>query len=186
MNDWSKPCLNGECFYDLPSSSGGSGFVKLSGQPGAIKDITPAAGWEVLDCKHDQEAQSIRLVCKGDAEGCNHLLNEPVGSIVRLPETCGKMAFARISAVEAAKDQAIPSSILPSVVRRDGSVAQVKMLHVDLDYEAVDQEKHGEISFVVAGINIPGIQGDFVIDHAALQARDQSDFVTKGLEQISN
>lgn len=28
-NDWAKPCFDGECAYDLPESSGGSGILKL-------------------------------------------------------------------------------------------------------------------------------------------------------------
>ncbi|KAF4568609.1 hypothetical protein EYR36_010621 [Pleurotus pulmonarius] len=30
-NDWSKPCFDGECAYDLLPSSGGSGIIKLCG-----------------------------------------------------------------------------------------------------------------------------------------------------------
>ncbi len=30
-NDWSKPCFNGECAYDLPDHRGQSGTIKLVG-----------------------------------------------------------------------------------------------------------------------------------------------------------
>lgn len=39
----------------------------------AITDITPAAGWVVLDCDANAVSQEIRLVCNSDdaeAVGC--------------------------------------------------------------------------------------------------------------------
>lgn len=55
----------------------------------AISDITGAAGWEILGCSPDAEAQDIRLVCKSDSShDCAHLYQNigAVGKIVRLPE----------------------------------------------------------------------------------------------------
>lgn len=41
-NDWSKPCFNGECAYDLPDHLGQSGTVKLVGIPTFLFDSVVA------------------------------------------------------------------------------------------------------------------------------------------------
>lgn len=66
--------------------------LQFSSNPHAMADITPAAGWVVLDCDPHALVQDIRLVCKGDdaeGAGCNHLFNgvDPVDKYVRLPES---------------------------------------------------------------------------------------------------
>ncbi|KAF7794340.1 hypothetical protein EIP86_005474 [Pleurotus ostreatoroseus] len=58
-----------------------------SGPSSAISDITPAAGWTILDCDPNSMAQDIRVVCTGDAASCNHIYQGgAVGTLVRLPE----------------------------------------------------------------------------------------------------
>ncbi|KAJ8482939.1 hypothetical protein ONZ45_g14772 [Pleurotus djamor] len=96
-NSWDKPCFNGECAYDLPDHKAQSGTVKLFAKsPYAIADITPAAGWVVLDCDPNALEQEIRLVCKSDdaeGAGCNHFFDGghgPVDKYVRLPESVSR------------------------------------------------------------------------------------------------
>lgn len=103
-NDWTKvrdpmgpkksqlnfpqPCLSGECFYDLPQSTGTSGTMRVWGASEAISDITTAAGWTILDCDANALSQNIRLVCTGADEDCNHLFSGAgaVHTLVRLPQ----------------------------------------------------------------------------------------------------
>lgn len=57
------------------------------GSSSAISDITPAAGWTILDCDPNAISQEIRLVCTGDEETCNHIYQGGCQStLVRLPE----------------------------------------------------------------------------------------------------
>lgn len=157
-NDWSKPCLSGVCFYDLPTSDvGASGTLKIWGSPDAITDITTAAGWEIIDCKPDVTTQDIRLVCTGD-EKCDHLYKNigAEGKIVRLPENCGSNAFAHISRAWVPEDQSIPQNIAKRLVRRDGVEPEVKALRLDTNFAAADPSKVGDVNFALTGANVPG------------------------------
>jgi hypothetical protein len=71
------------------------------GSDNAISDITPAAGWEIIDCSPDALQQDIRLVCKDDSSAnCAHLYggtttnnNGAVGKVVRLFENVSLFGF---------------------------------------------------------------------------------------------
>ncbi|KAF9496506.1 hypothetical protein BDN71DRAFT_1357912, partial [Pleurotus eryngii] len=81
--------------------------------PHAITDITPAAGWVVLDCDPHALVKDIRLVCKGDnteGPGCNHLFNgrDPVDKYVQLPKSCLQSSFGRINKSWVHTDQSVP------------------------------------------------------------------------------
>lgn len=62
----------------------------LSTQDGSISsisDLTPAAGWTVLDCEPDSREQVLRVVCHDPSKGCDHLyLNGAEHTFVRLPK----------------------------------------------------------------------------------------------------
>ncbi|KAL0959620.1 hypothetical protein HGRIS_011323 [Hohenbuehelia grisea] len=118
VNDWSQPCFNHTCTYHLPREEG-QGTLKLWGPPGTISDITPSAGWEILDCDPHKKEQEIRIVCK-DGASCEHLNSHdgPEGKIVRLPESCGKMAFARIRRSWVHDDQTIPHHVARHLSKR--------------------------------------------------------------------
>ncbi|KAG6862118.1 hypothetical protein C0995_005930 [Termitomyces sp. Mi166 len=168
LNDWSKACLNGECAYDLPDTNGQSaGALKISGSPDAISDITPAAGWTILDCSPSVLAQDIRLVCSSDESqsNCNHLFrkNGAVGKLVRLPETCGKSAFARVAQYSVSKDQSIPQAISRSILRRSNTKPLVISLHLDTNFGAIDPSVYGDVSIAIQGTTIPGAPGNFTV-----------------------
>ncbi|KAF5370996.1 hypothetical protein D9615_010020 [Tricholomella constricta] len=169
LNDWSKPCFQGECFYDLPASDGhASGSLKIWGSPDAITDITAAAGWTILGCSPDALAQDIRLVCDSDdtgSSGCNHLYQSvgAVGKIVRLPESCGKSAFARISKAWVPEDQSIPKDIARRLVRRQGVQPRVQALALDTNFAAVDPATNGEVSIAIQGSTVPGAEGNLTV-----------------------
>lgn len=107
VNDWSQPCLQGICSYDISQSNSSLGGTLIivsaidmtkdldakliiflqSGAPSAISDITPAAGWDILNCSSDTTAQTIRIICTGDGANCEHLnQNGAKDTLVRLPE----------------------------------------------------------------------------------------------------
>ncbi|KAH6904652.1 hypothetical protein BKA70DRAFT_1108941 [Coprinopsis sp. MPI-PUGE-AT-0042] len=159
-NDWSKACLDGVCYYDLPSTSGqpSSGSLKIWGSSDAITDITAAAGWEILDCQKDALSQDIRLVCTGNDDSCAHLYKTigAEGKVVRLPENCGSNAFAHISRAWVPENQSIPDNVAKKLVRRDGTQPEVKALHIDTDFAAVDAKKTGPVNFALTGSNVPG------------------------------
>ncbi|KAF8896684.1 hypothetical protein BD779DRAFT_1433082, partial [Infundibulicybe gibba] len=166
-NDWSQPCHSGICILklifilsDIPATAGGpSGTLKIWGSPTSISDITPASGWEIIGCSPDALAQNIRLVC----QRCDHLFQGigAEGKIVRLPESCGKNAFARVANAWVPADQSIPPSISTRVARRDGQAPTVQALTIDTNFEGVDhQSRTGTVTFAIQGATIPGAAGD--------------------------
>ncbi|KAF7329581.1 hypothetical protein MKEN_00221000 [Mycena kentingensis (nom. inval.)] len=157
-NDWSKPCISGQCSYDLSTNGTSSGTMTIWGDVGAISDITEAADWEILGCDPDALSQEIRIVCRTEgSKACAHLYEAAgaVNKIIRLPESCGGSAFARISKSWIPEDQSIPSSIARRIVRRAGTPPQVKALAFDTDFDSVDYSKTGAINFAIQGSNVP-------------------------------
>ncbi|KAJ2912665.1 hypothetical protein MD484_g7761, partial [Candolleomyces efflorescens] len=188
LNDWSKPCLSGVCFYDLPSSAGeASGTLQITGSADSITDITTAAGWEILDCQKDALSQDIRLVCSGEQSECDHLYQSigAVGKIARLPERCGENAFAHISRAWVPADQSIPEQIARRLVRRDGVTPEVKALHIDTDFAAADTAKIGTVGFTIQAANVPGAAASESVPTSltALEKR-QFGFIKKALAAI--
>ncbi|KAF9466288.1 hypothetical protein BDZ94DRAFT_1306284 [Collybia nuda] len=166
VNDWSQPCLSGVCSYDLPASAGSSsGTLKIWGPKDAISDITTAAGWEILGCSPDTLEQDIRLVCASDdssTTGCAHLYENSgaEGKIVRLPEACGKNAFARVAKAWVPADQSIPPGLERRLARRGQMQPQVKALRLDTKFAAVNPSKAGIVNFAIKGATIPGANGE--------------------------
>ncbi|KAK7457234.1 hypothetical protein VKT23_010536 [Stygiomarasmius scandens] len=161
-NDWTQPCFNGQCAYSTDLGS-----FKIWGSPDAITDITTAAGWEILNCDPNALTQDIRLVCT-NPDGCGHFYSAsgPVGKLVRLPQNCGKSAFARISRNWVHEDQSLPSNLARSIRRRDGTTPDVQGLAVDTDFAAVDPAQNGNVSIAIEGSNVPGAVGDAEITPA--------------------
>ncbi|KAJ7143851.1 hypothetical protein C8R44DRAFT_759017 [Mycena epipterygia] len=183
-NDWTKPCLEGECFYDLPESSGVSGTMRVWGPATAISDITTAAGWTILDCDPTALSQNIRLVCTGDASNCDHLFQGTgaANTLVRLPKNCGASAFARVSRNWIHADQSLPLDVAAQLARRDDT-SLVQGLAVDTNFADVDPT-NGNVSIAVAGTTVPGQNGNLTVTPppAAPVRRHQRDFVqTRGL-----
>ncbi|KAF9495226.1 hypothetical protein BDN71DRAFT_1589895 [Pleurotus eryngii] len=121
-----------------------------------MTDITPAAGWVILDCDPNALDQTIRLVCMNeDEEACRHLYAHggPQDKVVRLPESCGAGPFARIAHLSTAEDQNIPAHVSPKIVRRGSATPQVISLGVDTNWLSIDTENRGEVQFRIAGIN---------------------------------
>ncbi|KAF4580502.1 hypothetical protein EYR38_003100 [Pleurotus pulmonarius] len=161
-NDWSKPCFNGECAYDLPEhSNSGLGALKIAGSPKSITDITSAAGWVVLDCDPHALEQEIRLVCQSDDDAddtaCNHVFDHwgPEDKIVRLPESCGAGPFARIAAASLASNQDLPAHAEGKVVRRSGIPPVIHSFKIDTNFDLVDVDKVGPINFAFVGLTAP-------------------------------
>ncbi|KAG5641981.1 hypothetical protein DXG03_003834 [Asterophora parasitica] len=181
LNDWKKPCFQGECFYDLPDNNGrrGAGSLKIWGSPNAISDITAAAGWTVIGCSADALVQDIRLVCNSEEAQarCNHLYRKlgATGKLVRLPENCGKSAFARVARAWTPKDQSIPADIVPRIVRRAGVQPLVLALTLDTDFAAIDPDVNGEVSIAITGSTIPGAEGNLTIIPGTGEGDDDSD-----------
>ncbi|KAF9490018.1 hypothetical protein BDN71DRAFT_1400664, partial [Pleurotus eryngii] len=161
-NDWSKPCFNGECAYDLPEhSNSGLGALRIAGSPKSITDVTSAAGWVVLDCDPHLLEQEIRLVCQSDDDvddtACNHVFDHwgPEDKIVRLPESCGAGPFARIAAASLAANQDLPAHAEGKVVRRSGIPPVIHSFKIDTNFDLVDVEKVGPINFAFVGLTAP-------------------------------
>ncbi|KAF8064456.1 hypothetical protein FPV67DRAFT_223610 [Lyophyllum atratum] len=167
-NDWNKPCFDGECFYDLPDADRrGTGSLKLWGSPNAISDITAAAGWTIIGCSPDALVQDIRIVCNSDEAEfrCNHLYRSigAAGKLVRLPEECGKSAFARVARAWVPKDQSIPSDIAQRIARRAGVQPLVMALTLDTNFAAIDPAITGVVSIAITGSTIPGAEGNLTV-----------------------
>ncbi|KAL4262889.1 hypothetical protein AB1N83_005597 [Pleurotus pulmonarius] len=187
-NNWDKPCFDGECAYDIPDHTGQSGTIKLfASNPRAIADITPAAGWVVLDCDPHALVQDIRLVCKGDdseGAGCNHLFNggDPVDKYVRLPESCSQSSFGRINKFWVHDDQSVPEH--HGVVRRDNVAPQVFAISIDDKFDQIDYTKHGDVRYVAYGVSAPGVDTNFAIPDDISDPNAAKRFLTKAVDDL--
>ncbi|KAJ7474870.1 hypothetical protein FB451DRAFT_1246877 [Mycena latifolia] len=161
-NDWTKPCLEGECFWDLPESTGVSGTMRVWGAATAISDITTAAGWTILDCDPDALAQDIRLVCTGAASDCDHLFQAgATNTLVRLPNNCGKSPFARVTRSWVHADQSVPAVVASQLARRDDT-ALVQGLAVDTNFADADPA-NGDVNIAISGTTVPGQTGNLTV-----------------------
>ncbi|KAM6495268.1 hypothetical protein JOM56_009891 [Amanita muscaria] len=159
-NDWSVPCTSGACSYDLPANNkSSSGTLKIWGSQSAISDITPVAGWHILGCDRNATAQDIRLICTSSSAPCDHLFDNggAEGKVIRLPENCGKNAFARVAKSWISEDQAIPTRVAADIQRRDGKLSHVQALSFDTHFHAIDATKMGQVSFAIQAATIPGV-----------------------------
>ncbi|CCM02698.1 uncharacterized protein FIBRA_04804 [Fibroporia radiculosa] len=153
VNDWSKPCFDGSCSYDLSGPVTGS--VHLTGASSAISDLTEAAGWAILDCNSTGTAQDIRATCVNSTAGCDHLYQgNAVGTIVRLPENCTTMPFARVANIWDHDNQTSPLSRRGRFSRRD-DYPTVKGISLDTSFSAIDPSEAGSVSFFFHGTSAP-------------------------------
>ncbi|KAN0134687.1 hypothetical protein V8E53_007472 [Lactarius tabidus] len=149
-NDWLAPCLQGNCSWDLPSDSGTSGTLQIWGPTTAISDITSAAGWQITHCDPSATAQDIQLVCPDANTDCDHLFQDgAVDTIVRLPDECGPMPFARV-ANHWTNQSNTPSS---RAITTRASDAEVHSLTLDTNFSAVSPSPNGSVYFTVQGLN---------------------------------
>ncbi|KLO14786.1 hypothetical protein SCHPADRAFT_939206 [Schizopora paradoxa] len=149
-NDWSKACLSGSCSFDIEASpTSMEGTMKISGASSAISDITPAAGWQILDCTDTTNSQTIHLVCTDDSLGCNHLFeNGAQDTIVRLPQNCGSGPFVRVVDHWIPSERSIPANTIPRLPKRTSPSLQVHALELDDKFENM-AGTHGNVSFTV-------------------------------------
>ncbi|KAJ8520482.1 hypothetical protein ONZ45_g2711 [Pleurotus djamor] len=132
-------------------------------QTGAgITDITPAAGWIILDCDPHSLDQEIRLVCSDanqEEAGCSHLFKSGGAEhkVVRLPESCTSAPFMRIAESRVAEDQALPQHVSNKIRKRDGAPPTVHILRVDGQWALSDVSKVGEVAFSFMGVNAPDV-----------------------------
>ncbi|KAI0727074.1 hypothetical protein C8Q72DRAFT_925596 [Fomitopsis betulina] len=151
LNDWTKACLAGECSYDLAASS-----LHISGSPTAISDLTSAAGWQILDCDANSTAQDIRAVCADHNASCDHLFQGgAVGTIVRLPENCTTMPFARVAKVWDHENQTRDIRRLGRFYIT-GASTNVKGISLDTNFSAVDVSQFGNVTFAIQASGSPG------------------------------
>ncbi|KAI0092175.1 hypothetical protein BDY19DRAFT_884355 [Irpex rosettiformis] len=169
-NDWSIPCLSGQCSYDLQNSTA-SGSLQLSGSPNAISDLTTAAGWTILDCNSTQVNQDIRVVCTGNTDDCGHLYSGGAeNKLVRLPQNCGAMPFARVAKEWTHENQTIPAQVQATIQKRDNSSTStptVRGIRLDVNFAAIDPTKNGNVTMFIQGSNAAGGNGNFTVTPAA-------------------
>ncbi|KAJ7929627.1 hypothetical protein B0H13DRAFT_1964126 [Mycena leptocephala] len=180
-NDWTKPCIEGECFYDLPESSGVSGTMRVWGSATKISDITTAAGWTILNCDPSALQQDIRLVCTGDSATCGHLFQDgAVNTLVRLPQNCGANAFARVGRSWVPEDQSVPANVARQLSRRQDAPV-VQALALDTDFAAAGGDPADPVNIAIAGTNVPGQTGNLTVTPPAPAPQRRSRLQRRGL-----
>ncbi|KAF7368705.1 USP domain-containing protein [Mycena venus] len=152
-NDWGIAC-KGECSYDIPDTVV-SGTLKISGASNAVSDITAAGGWTILSCDASSLAQDIRLVCQ--SSDCEHLFegHGAIDTLIRLPETCGSSAFARVANIQVDPNQTLPADIKATISPAGNITTTVFIMSVDTNFAAIDSTKTGPVSFSLEGYNFP-------------------------------
>ncbi|KAL5520933.1 hypothetical protein ACEPAF_2936 [Sanghuangporus sanghuang] len=174
-NDWSVPCLGGWCSYDVPASANSmAATIQITGSTSAISDITSAAGWEILNCTSDSDAQDIRLVCSGDQTSCSHLFdNGAEHTVVRLPPQCGSVPFAHVTFCGESDDQSMPDHVKSRIMRRDGTTPPVHALSFNANFDEIPSSQHGNVSMLVFGSTIPGFNGNATTTPAGSRRRSR-------------
>ncbi|KAH9894966.1 hypothetical protein C8Q73DRAFT_645192 [Cubamyces lactineus] len=157
-----EPCF-GECNWTIDSHSA-SGIVRISGPDSAVSDISPSAGWSIIDCDRHAADQDIRLVCQDPSRGCAHVyLNGAQDTLVRLPENCGSMPFAVVAREWwTHSNQSIPQQL--ELARRDNaSLAEVKGMSLTTKFGSIGTARHGVVNVFLVGSSIPGVADDFLV-----------------------
>ncbi|KAK7052587.1 USP domain-containing protein [Favolaschia claudopus] len=142
----------GQCSYDSPKA-GVSANLQVSGASHAVSDITTEGGWTILDCDSKALAQEIRLVCQNS--DCEHLFegHGAIDTLVRLPESCGANAFARVADIKVDLDQSLPKEVAATINPTGNITSTVFLLSVDTNFAAVDIKKTGPVAFSLEGYN---------------------------------
>ncbi|KAH8983480.1 hypothetical protein EDB92DRAFT_1575878 [Lactarius akahatsu] len=157
-NDWLVPCTQGQCSWDMPADSGSSGTLQVWGPSTAISDITPATGWRIITrCDPAATEQEVQLECADGNPDCDHLFQGAgaVDTIVRLPDDCGPMPFARVTKYWTNQ----PNTPGSSTVTPRASDAQVHSLALDTNFAAATPPLNGSVSFTLQGLNVKGSNG---------------------------
>ncbi|KAJ8514515.1 hypothetical protein ONZ45_g7962 [Pleurotus djamor] len=133
-------------------------YTSYSGS--ALTDITPAAGWVILDCDPHALQQEVRLVCSTpdlESAGCQHVFDNggPVDRVVRLPESCSAAPFLRVASARVADDQSVPAEFMNTVARRDASAPIVHLFSLDANWAAVDVSKNGPVNLTFSASSFP-------------------------------
>ncbi|KAI0327755.1 hypothetical protein GY45DRAFT_1256343 [Cubamyces sp. BRFM 1775] len=161
----SSPCF-GECSWSLNSLTA-SGTVFISGGDSAVSDITPDAGWLIIDCDPEATDQDISLYCYQRDLGCDHVYdNGVVGTVVRLPENCGPMPFAIITAEWEHQQRSIPLNMEYPVAPQ---IPDVRGMSLSTDFASIDYTSgHGSVMLVMVGMSTPDVANDFELDSESL------------------
>ncbi|KAJ8486964.1 hypothetical protein ONZ51_g4473 [Trametes cubensis] len=150
-----EPCF-GRCKWTIDSSMA-SGILHIVGPDAAVSDITPSAGWAIIDCNLDAPDQDIRLVCQNASRGCAHVYqNGAQGTLVRLPENCGPKSFAIVTREWTHDNQSVPEH-LELVRREDAPPAVVKGMTLTTSFKNVNSTRHGAVNLALIGSSVPGI-----------------------------
>ncbi|KLO16502.1 hypothetical protein SCHPADRAFT_937851 [Schizopora paradoxa] len=98
----------------------------LNGSSSSISDITPAAGWRILNCTANTNTQTVKLICVDDSKGCGHLFQGGAEhTVVRLPNECGTGPFARVAKHWTPANEDVPA---------DHAMPQVHFLQIDTNF----------------------------------------------------
>ncbi|KAF7422667.1 hypothetical protein PC9H_010823 [Pleurotus ostreatus] len=177
-NDWSKPCFEGECAYDIPDHKQQSGAVKLFSKPHAIADITPAAGWAywiaTLMPFPRISASSAKAMTLRD-------LDALISSAV-LDQSTNMFDFPRAFWVH--EDQSVSEH--HGVTRRDNSVPQVYAVNIDDKFDQVDYSKHGDVHFVMYGASVPGADINSAIPEDVSNMDAVGEFIQKAVSELQD
>ncbi|KAF9494289.1 hypothetical protein BDN71DRAFT_1002679 [Pleurotus eryngii] len=184
LNDWSKPCFSGRCSYDLHGSVDGS--MTIEGSPDAISDITPAAGWWIIGCDPQAEVQDIRIICI-HTDRCGHLFRNlgAQGKLVRLPEKCSKMAFARVVKSWVDDNQNVPMEV-ESKIQRRGVDNPVRGLTLDTNFAAIDPSVTGPVHITIVGATVPGATGNATITRRTPTVIRRTNLASRGSNFIES
>ncbi|KAH7091711.1 hypothetical protein BKA62DRAFT_87028 [Auriculariales sp. MPI-PUGE-AT-0066] len=153
--------------------------VHISGPSDLVADVSPASGWELLDCPDDwsKGAVDIRAVCThlSPAESCDHLLEGGAeNTVVRLPNECGTGSFARVARWEVAEDQHVPAgSVADNKLRRRNLKPQVFAARLDYNFRAIPSAR-GEVTFDVSAAHHSDVNDQIAHKNVARALRESS------------
>ncbi|KLO12154.1 hypothetical protein SCHPADRAFT_433397 [Schizopora paradoxa] len=174
-DDWTTPCLSGSCSFDIARSGTSlAATLVINGSPSSISDITPAAGWTVLNCTSSTNTQTIQIACVDESKACEHLFQDGAeNTIVRLPQSCGAGPFARVAKHSIAMNQTLSDKDTFKVKWTDGSTPQIQLLQIDTEFGAAASSER-TVGFSLIASSDPHVSGNSGPLSATKSRRHQS------------
>ncbi|ATY66444.1 bacteriodes thetaiotaomicron symbiotic [Cordyceps militaris] len=154
------------------------GFILVAGEKHVVSSLQKRDGFPepitFLDCPTDigsapdNSTHTARVVCLNeDVKGCFQLLEGGIeGTVLQMPDECGRGSLGRAIAMEASKDQSIPAYILA------GKQATSEVFDLLFDFDVMLMRRDSEKTSIRIDVTNAADYWDSIDDSPGIQSRD--------------
>ncbi|EGX92282.1 bacteriodes thetaiotaomicron symbiotic chitinase, putative [Cordyceps militaris CM01] len=154
------------------------GFILVAGEKHVVSSLQNRDGFPepitFLDCPTDigsapdNSTHTARVVCLNeDVKGCFQLLEGGIeGTVLQMPDECGRGSLGRAIAMEASKDQSIPAYILAS------KQATSEVFDLLFDFDVMLMRRDSEKTSIRIDVTNAADYWDSIDDSPGIQSRD--------------